>query len=411
MLRQLRKRSRLLLHWRADLGQVNGINGEAAVFTRAGRKWAIAGNGRIYTPVDNQPALEWVNDEPYLLLEAGSSNLVLRSEDFGTTWSAAGTPTRTAAAHTKSGITLDLIGDDAAGALEYYQQTITFTGNSVKAISVHFKQDTSTSSVVRVRDTSAGANRLLTAITWSGTTPVITMTTGTYVRTDTLADGTYRAHFTTTSVTAANTNIIEVFPATDAALAVGSTGRIYVGGVQAQDQIVTSAYVPTAGSTATQANDSFYLPFNASPREMTVYCKFIERGTVNLSGGYLFQIGASGAATDPRLVVYAPAGAYQVYHANATTNAEVGLGVAPSIGQEVEIRATLSSTGVAQIHQSIAGGAETSSSATVAVSLASAWSDTRIVLNGFSTVTGFNAFRCVKVAAGTLTMAQMRAAF
>src|SRR5690349_13582031 len=82
------------------------------------------------------------------LSEIGSTNLCLQSENFGTTWAAIGTPTRTAAATTAIGVSLDLIGDDDAAGLEGYSQTITFTSDAVKAVSVFVKQGSSTSSVI-----------------------------------------------------------------------------------------------------------------------------------------------------------------------------------------------------------------------------------------------------------------------
>ena len=172
---------------------------------------------------------------PGILLEDARKNACLQSEDFGTTWAAVATPTRTPAADTGSGVTLDLIGDDNAGAAEGYSQVIAFTGNAVKAVSLFVKQGSSTSSVVHLPDSSVPATRLLCAITWSGGLPVVTMSTGTLEGYDTLAGGVFRIRLVTTAVTAANTNTLFVYPANTTAGDATRTGQIYAGGVQCED--------------------------------------------------------------------------------------------------------------------------------------------------------------------------------
>jgi hypothetical protein len=115
---------------------------------------------------------------------------------------------------------LDLLGDDSATVLEGYSQTITFTGNALKAVSLVLAAGTSTSTVVRLRDTTAGTNRLLATITWAAGVPTVTMTTGEKAGEPVaLASGGYRVGFQTTSVTAANTHLLQIYPATTAALA------------------------------------------------------------------------------------------------------------------------------------------------------------------------------------------------
>jgi hypothetical protein len=189
--------------------------------------------------------------------EQQSTNLVLRSEDFSNaSWASVGTPTLVSANRRCGSVVLDLLGDDDAGVLEGKTQTITFTGNAVKAFSIFFAQDTSTSSVVRIRDTTAGADRLLCAITWSGGVPTVTMTTGTLLGVDTLGNSCFRARVLTTSVTAANVNSLQFYPATDAALSVGNTGRINWGGVQPEDNVaICTSYIPTTTATVTRNGD------------------------------------------------------------------------------------------------------------------------------------------------------------
>jgi hypothetical protein len=195
---------------------------------------------------------------------AYSKNECLQSENFGTTWAAVGTPTRSAAAKYCGPIALDLIGDDDGAALEGYTQTIAFvdqasaTGASnYKAVSVFFSEGTSASTVIRLRDTTAGADRMLGAITWSGGVPTVTMTTGQLHETETLANGCFRACMQTTDLTVANTNQLQIYPATDAALAVGGTGNMYLGGVQAEEYPLATPYIPTTTAAATRYTSEY----------------------------------------------------------------------------------------------------------------------------------------------------------
>lgn len=177
------------------------------------------------------------------------SNICRHSEDFGTTWVAtAGTPTRTPAAHTKSGITLDLIGDDSAVAIEGYEQTITFTGNGTKAVSGFFKPGTSqaaSGSKILLSDSTASVNRIEATVTWSAGAPTVVMTTGTYIGAILYADGVYRLLFTSTSVTAANTNLVSIRPAGTTA----EQGDIYAGGIQVENNTTPTGYAHTTTGT------------------------------------------------------------------------------------------------------------------------------------------------------------------
>lgn len=186
------------------------------------------------------------------------TNLVLQSENFGTTWTAVGTPTRTAANTRCGDVVLDLIGDDDAGVLEGYTQPVTFTADVAKVLVVYIKQGTATSSVINLWDNTATAHRVLAAVTWSVGVPQVAMTTGTFEGMDTLANGVYRLRFISAAVTAANANVVRIWPASDAAFNVALTGNINVGGVMASDRISAGPhfpYVPTTTATATKNLD------------------------------------------------------------------------------------------------------------------------------------------------------------
>ena len=161
-----------------------------------------------------------------------STNLALRSEDLGTApWTTSGTPTRSAAAHTASGILLDLIGDDTGAAVEEFSQPINFAGDSGdKGVSCYVKVGTSPAaggSELIIADTTAGANRLRAVLTFSAGVPVVTVTTGTRFDPELYNDGVYRIRLAAVGVLAANTNSFIVRPA----LTSTEQGNLYFGGL------------------------------------------------------------------------------------------------------------------------------------------------------------------------------------
>ena len=244
------------------------------------------------------------------LAEGARTNLCLRSEDFTLAWAAVGTPTNSGT--TTCGIvTLQQIGDDSAAALEGYTQTITFTADATKSISILVSQGTSTSSIIRLRDTTAPADRLLAAVTWSGAVPVVTMTTGTDLTGTPQQYGTsgvYRLSFLTTSVTAANTNSLQVYPATDAALEVSNTGTIYAGGVQAEDAVFTSSYIPTAAATVARNADALTYPITGwyNAVEGTLFAEATTNGNATALTLNQTTVQLDDGTVNERILLYRP---------------------------------------------------------------------------------------------------------
>lgn len=256
---------------------------------------------------------------PEYFPEPQSTNLVARASDFSANWAAIGTPTRSAAASRCGSFTLDLIGDDSAAALEGYSVNnasgvpFTFTGDAVKAISLLIRQGTSTSSVVRLRDTTAAADRLLAAVTWSAGNPVVTMTTGTAMNGKTgqagwePVDGThFRILVASTSVTAANNNQLEIYPATDAALSVANTGDVYAGVVMAENATVPSrSIIDTTTAAVTRNADQMAVTslgtwFNAAAGTLIV--RVVNHPSATLGRVATFNDGTS----NERVMLYNP---------------------------------------------------------------------------------------------------------
>lgn len=267
------------------------------VFDSTGRVATLAHSQMPWSAAYNAAAGIW---EPVLDVGNSCVNKCLRSENFGTLWTAIGTPTRVAAAASIGDVALDLIGDDAAGTLEGYSQTIGFAGNGVKALSLFVKQDTSTSSVIRLRDTTASANRALGTLTWSGGVPSVAMSPGAHYATEACANGGYRLLIQSASVTAANTNVLEIYPATTSALAVANTGRLYVGGVQAEDAPWCRAYVRSDGSSGTANQDQPMSTVDWPAQDFTLYARVQRPAWAALSGtldqAFIVNVGTGLAA-------------------------------------------------------------------------------------------------------------------
>jgi hypothetical protein len=203
-------------------------------------------------------------------------------------------------------------------------------------------------------------------------------------------------------------------------LATGNGGASYSGdgasylrtwGADTEIGSVSTSYIPTGATAVTRAADSLYFPFAALPQEMTVYVKGVERGTI-LRGPEtrLLAITADPLATAAFRIDVNGSGFYRVRHSSTAGAGESGLVFVPTVGQPVELRATLASTGAVQIGQSLGGATETTGAVSGAAALNATWSGQRLHLGGIGAANvGAFAFQSVAIAAGTHSMARMRA--
>ena len=412
----------LLFAFGTDDLSTTSASGHTITVSRTSTQTMLDTQGRVVTVAYGQPpfgaqynSTEGVY-EPGLACSGARTNLCWPSEDFGG-WGAVGTPTRTAAARRIGELVLDLIGDNDAGALEGYTRPVTFTGNVVKMVSLHVAQGTSTSVGLRLRDTTAGANRLLGFITFSSGVPVATMTTGSYIGKTRMADGCYRLHFQTTSVTATNTNQIEIYPATTSGLTTTQTGDVYCGGVQAEDSGGPGGnYIKTVSTTIADATTDASAAVDFPPQNCTIYIRHATphwaSAALNVGPCTLLTIGTdSGSPTNALRLRYNYSAGWNLAGElwdNAGTSSTVNGTPAPA-----------ESTGdlVVQIDQATTavrmridtGGGFTAYS-TAAGPMGTAWSAGGIQI-GDTQATGasfFGVIRRVVIASGARTLAEMR---
>jgi hypothetical protein len=273
--------SRMLFDFGVEDFSLTTPTGHTVTVARTSETTALDSVGRVATYVAGQPAWaatynsEAAQWEHGLFIGSNRTNAVVQSEDFGTTWTASNTPTRTAAAWRIGDVVLDLIGDTSGASIAQYSQNVTFTGNSKKGFSIFVRRGKSPAAGgtrIKVRDTTASADRLSATVTYSGSSlvPTVAVTTGTDLGAIALADGVYLLRLQTTSLTAANTNAVQIMPADVS----GEQGDIYAGGVMASNKIYPEQYRKTTTTALTTQADTVTTTFDAPPQDLTVYMRF-----------------------------------------------------------------------------------------------------------------------------------------
>lgn len=315
-----KQRSRCLFHWRASDGSLTPLTGQTPTFARASIGSAVPDQqGQLWTPPHSLPGWATVDtdgdgtrDSTALLLDRGGTNLCLQSENFGTTWATISTPTRVAGILTLGSLTLDNLSDTSAAALQGYSQPITFTGDGTKALSLFWRKGSGTTAI-RLRQTSGTpADRHLSTIADDGTgAPTVTTATGQKLDPELwgldpkFGSKVYRIGLQATGVVAAQTNQIEVYPATTSGLATANTGDVIVGGVQVENAAIPTGYVKTTTATVTRTRDSLTYAIGFLPRDLTLYVRLVRPWWAALSGdiGLAPEILSIGNAA-PRLELY-----------------------------------------------------------------------------------------------------------
>lgn len=181
--------------------------------------------------------------------------------------------------------------------------------------------------------------------------------------------------------------------------------------------ITVSSFMPTANASVTRNRDQLTFPFLARPQAMTFYAAFMEQGSIRSAAGLSWRIFHLGDQTTAKnyLIVYASGGFYTAnMNANGSFRSST-LATAPTIGDFVELRLTLTAGGVLQLSQTLNSGTEVNAAAAAATPLPQMWVNTsaagdRILqLNAVGAGgNGFNAFIAVAARRGVQSLATMR---
>jgi len=168
----------------------------------------------------------------------------------------------------------------------------------------------------------------------------------------------------------------------------------------------TAAKSVTGLLLGTNADVSYALPI--LPQAMGGGIHFIENGGKAIVGGGVWYEG-NDAGSGARIYLDATGTVYRLTYTDGTTTRTATMATAPSTGDEVWLRWTLTSAGVCQIWQSINGAAETTPGAAAATVLPAAWAGTTMRLNRLGTGTrGNTIYLDGVVMLGAPTLAQIQ---
>jgi hypothetical protein len=188
---------------------------------------------------------------------------------------------------------------------------------------------------------------------------------------------------------------------------------LYAWGAQLEAGQGPSMYIATTTATQNRVPESLTFPMNRLPNAMTVFVD--AQWYVAATGGTNFNAFAIPSTTTPYFL-----GRINGVNVNAVSQHDNGSGpqsssaaITPTIGQRIESRHVLQADGSTITGASVAGGAEVVSATSTAIALAAAWSSA-ILRVGTDTAPdsgqpGFLALSAIRIAAGTQSLAYMRA--
>jgi len=351
-------------------------------------------DGRGQVAAVDKPRPHWIRNagsglfEPYWWLESLRAQLVPDPENFGAAgWTTvAGTGTRTGGqADPFGGTSAYLIADTDAANVFQIQEIVAFTGDGTKGVAIFVKAGSSGETNVRLRDTTAGADRFGVKVTWTAgvpTTAVIGGAGGAILAVEPWGNGWYRILGNATGVVAANTNQFILTPTNFTASSVADS---YFFGANAWNALYPSSY--QGPTLATKQLESVVLPFPYAPEALFVYMKFRERGNADGVGvSRLWRIGsnADGLGTPALYVTYnTQYGTRLNVGGNITSGVIAGT---PAYDDIVELLVTMAANGLMQCTLALNGGAPSVGTAAGAQTLPAAWSDANFYLAGMGAV-------------------------
>lgn len=396
--------SSILHYWSARYG-ATPVYGGKPVHTRSSAARIADQRGVLHAPIINTPRIGWdtVAGErrPTMLLELARTNSLTYSQEIdNAAWTKSNaTVTANAILAPDGTLTADKVAEDTATSTHYVGRTgIAATASTQQAISFFAKPAERDWVWVQTSDKAGTAANSWINVRTGATGTVAASHT---IRTVSFGDGWYRVEITMDSGVGAGTMAFYPASVTDNNVTsfAGTSGYgFYLWGAQFEvDGSYVTSYIPTTSATATRSADVFYWDHTPIPQAVMVYMRFVERGTVGVSGSRILFFGNSAAAA-PRLAIKVLSARYTVEHHNGTAGVEVSMGTAGTVGDTTELLAILFSDGSAQLVQSLNGAAVTSTAATAANALPTAWSDKRAYLNSEGTGgQGFNRYAEVKV--------------
>ena len=358
-----------------------------------------------------------------LLLEETRTNLALRSETFD---NASWTKTRCSASANSTTAPNDaaeadsIVEDSSSSATHFVEQNVTITANATIAFSVMLKLSTRTFASLVCEDSAAtnGFKAWFNLTTGAGGTTGTNGSGATFTaaRIQEVGNGFYRCELVGNLASGITSCDLRIHLAdSDNSISYNGNGAslIFAWGAQLEDDSAfASSYIATTSASVARTVENIKWTFSSIPQPMTIYVRFVERGTALMTAGTkILQIGKADDS-DPMITIEAAGSTvYRASHDNNVDSAVTASGTITTVdyGDMIELRLVLFSDGAIQLHQSEDGAAEASTSKTAAHTLAAAWGDTLLWLNSVGTTgEGFCAFHAVKICPGEQTLAFMR---
>ncbi len=378
------RRSRFLFDWSASAcltapeQSLNAQTSQAATFSRASTKTALDANGAVRIVPHSLPAFQWSLDPvsglmtPGVLLEDARTNVVLWSRDLtNAAW------TKTTCTATKDQTGVDGLANGATSLLAT-------AGNATALQVVTLASSARYQSAYVKRITGSGVVQMTTdnGATWT-TITVTSVWTLVTIPTQTLANPTVGFRLVT------------------------NADKIAVDFVQNENGLFQTSPIPTTTVAVPRSADALSFAFNDLPRVLTVYAKFANGGRSTNAAGAAGIVDVGGNGVIPRFLLYHYSAGWYADHSGVFSVCNVPL----ASGDTVECRGVLNADGTAVSGVSVNGAVETTNATSYALTLEAAWNTANLYVNRYDSGSiGYAAFQSVRIAAGSLTMAQMRAA-
>jgi hypothetical protein len=217
--------------------------------TRATTAYRTNASGILESVASGVPRLDYPigGGCPSLLIEPAATNLVLRSEEFNTTWTAvAASVTANAATAPNGTLSADKLIDNATLTNHRVQQTTTSAAGS-NTFSVFAKKSEVEFVALRIGSDIGYFN--LNNGTFGGLSAGIT------ARTIDAGNGWYRCIITKAAAIANENVLINTADAIGSIFYAGTSGGIFLWGAQYEVGSVATSYIPTVAATATRNAD------------------------------------------------------------------------------------------------------------------------------------------------------------
>jgi hypothetical protein len=227
-------------------------------FTRASTGTYVGGDGTLRSAATNEARFDHnptTGESLGLLVEEARTNLVLRSEEFGTTWTTSNLTVTSNSETAPSGVlTADTLVEDSSLSAHALQQSANVVSGTAYTLSCYAKPAGRNFAQLLML---GGFAANITAI-FDITTGAVGTTAGSPTVTSTnVGNGWYRLSITATATSTTST-AVQLRPSSSSSTAFyqgNGTSGIYLWGAQLEAGSFPTSYIPTTTATATRAAD------------------------------------------------------------------------------------------------------------------------------------------------------------